>query len=396
MTERYAQPGHSGSQDGTIENPYITGQAAFDVVNQGDQIFLRTPIVDEGTTTSTSTDELVDTGQTDFLTTVAAGDTVHNVTDTSYTTVFSVDSNTTLTLDDDIMVSGDDYEIFGKDAAYGELITPTQVGAGVNPIIVRGFNIAIDEDPPVRILIDGVSGANNYGFAGANCDQHAFQNIAIKDVTVSCWEVFGSSTMTFRNCLAEGAVQEGIHASNNVALFECEFIGCEDSTDILDNCWTSSCRFSAADDNLLVFRTGAVVNSLFYGTTGADDMAIFILNPGGGMISNCTLDGESITDSIGVWMFNGNANAALIVNNIIYNWDVFVQYTLSDHQTMPIIGYNLVNTDVSTPDGYLNLTPMAGTDVTSAPDFEDESSRDYHLKSTSPARGEGTDVDTIP
>ena len=66
--------------------------------------------VETGTTTSTTANKLVQTGQ-DFLTTVIAGDTVRNTTDTTNTTVSAVDSDTTLSLNDDIMVSGDDYII---------------------------------------------------------------------------------------------------------------------------------------------------------------------------------------------------------------------------------------------------------------------------------------------
>jgi hypothetical protein len=66
-----------------------------------------------GTTTSTSAGKLVDTGAS-FLTTAKAGQIVKNTTDTTYTYIHSVDSNTTLTLENDIFTSGEGYLLHGK------------------------------------------------------------------------------------------------------------------------------------------------------------------------------------------------------------------------------------------------------------------------------------------
>lgn len=64
-----------------------------------------------GTTTSTSTDKLVDSGQ-NFLSTIEVGDVIFNSTDGTFANVTSVDSNSELTLDSDIMTSGEVYEIY--------------------------------------------------------------------------------------------------------------------------------------------------------------------------------------------------------------------------------------------------------------------------------------------
>lgn len=76
----------------------------FDAVGAGQ--------VESGTTTSTSSGKLIQTGQ-NFLTTVLAGMRVFNSTDNTYSYVKSVDSNTQLTLMDDIMASGETYSIYG-------------------------------------------------------------------------------------------------------------------------------------------------------------------------------------------------------------------------------------------------------------------------------------------
>jgi len=64
-----------------------------------------------GSATSTSSDKLVDTAA-DFVTDeVAAGDVVENITDSTTATITAVDSLTTLSLDTDIMASGEVYRI---------------------------------------------------------------------------------------------------------------------------------------------------------------------------------------------------------------------------------------------------------------------------------------------
>jgi len=69
-------------------------------------------IVDSGTTTSAASLKLIQTGQ-NFLTTVKVGMLVENTTTPAISYVKAVDSDTQLTLDDNIMASGEAYEIKG-------------------------------------------------------------------------------------------------------------------------------------------------------------------------------------------------------------------------------------------------------------------------------------------
>ena len=71
-------------------------------------------LADSGTTDSTTASKLEDSTQ-NFLTTVKLGMVVKNTTDTTYARILEIESNTTLRLDTDIMVSGEGYEI-----GYGE------------------------------------------------------------------------------------------------------------------------------------------------------------------------------------------------------------------------------------------------------------------------------------
>jgi len=66
--------------------------------------------VDSGTATATLSNKLIETGQ-NFLTTVKVGDRIDNTTDATSTIVTAVDSDIQLSLADDIMVSGEDYDV---------------------------------------------------------------------------------------------------------------------------------------------------------------------------------------------------------------------------------------------------------------------------------------------
>ncbi len=66
---------------------------------------------DSGTTTSASANKLIQTGQ-DFSTTVKVGMVVKNTTDTTYSYVTAVDSDTQLSIADDIMASSEAFTIY--------------------------------------------------------------------------------------------------------------------------------------------------------------------------------------------------------------------------------------------------------------------------------------------
>lgn len=77
-------------------------------------------VVEVGTTTSTTANKLVDAVK-QFSSTVEVGDLVYNTTDNTIALVSAVDSNTTLSLDTDIIVSGEGYKIFSKTSASIEI-----------------------------------------------------------------------------------------------------------------------------------------------------------------------------------------------------------------------------------------------------------------------------------
>lgn len=67
--------------------------------------------VDSGTADGTTANKLVDSTQ-NFVTTVSTGQVVKNTTDNTFAIVTAIDSNTQLSLDNDIMVSGETYIIY--------------------------------------------------------------------------------------------------------------------------------------------------------------------------------------------------------------------------------------------------------------------------------------------
>jgi hypothetical protein len=78
---------------------------------------LKIGIVDSGTTTATTAFKLIQSLQ-NFSATVLIGDKVYNTTDSTSAKVTNIDSDTTLTLDTDIMVSGETFEIYGNPDVY--------------------------------------------------------------------------------------------------------------------------------------------------------------------------------------------------------------------------------------------------------------------------------------
>ena len=86
-------------------------------VHMGNSTYTQTS-VDSGTTDGTTASKLVDSTQ-NFVTTVTIGDIIHNTTDGTFAEVTAIDSDTQLSLDADIMVSGEAYVVQSSAAAKG-------------------------------------------------------------------------------------------------------------------------------------------------------------------------------------------------------------------------------------------------------------------------------------
>jgi len=75
------------------------------------ELYIRSQFLAQGTASSTTTNKLVDTSAA-FTTLLAVGDVVENTTDNTTAKITAIDSATQLTIDNDIMVSGETYRIF--------------------------------------------------------------------------------------------------------------------------------------------------------------------------------------------------------------------------------------------------------------------------------------------
>jgi len=104
-------------------------------------------VQDSGTATSTSSGKLVDSNQ-NFLTTVKVGMTVYNTTDKTVTNVTAVDSDTQLTLADNIMASGEAYQIqngASSDKIQYVVISQTNGFTGGTVTITDGLNKSLSQ-----------------------------------------------------------------------------------------------------------------------------------------------------------------------------------------------------------------------------------------------------------
>ena len=110
----------------TLQNNIIQDSLSYDILDGSDfntseyniindstniaQAYDGSTVVESGTTDSTSSNKLIQSGQ-NFQTTVQVGMVIKNTTDTTYTYVTAVDSDTQLSVNDDIFISGEGFSI---------------------------------------------------------------------------------------------------------------------------------------------------------------------------------------------------------------------------------------------------------------------------------------------
>jgi len=109
-------------------------------------------LVDSTTTGTTTAYKLIDSGQT-FLTSVAIGDTVYNDTDTTETTITAIDSDTQLSIKNDIMTTGEDYRIVGTPN-----YTPQYLQSNTKIYFKQGTDIVFPVFAEVEPLIEFTTG----------------------------------------------------------------------------------------------------------------------------------------------------------------------------------------------------------------------------------------------
>lgn len=132
------------------------GNTYFDwnAVNSAEfEMFVQSLSQDSGTTDGTTANKLVDSTQT-FDTNIEIDMTVHNTTQDTYTKVTAVDSASTLSLDDDIMRSGETYTIVfaAVVGSFNNTALPAFSGSGVRNQVNDASGFALNVN---RVAVRG-------------------------------------------------------------------------------------------------------------------------------------------------------------------------------------------------------------------------------------------------
>ncbi|QDP57425.1 MAG: putative structural protein [Prokaryotic dsDNA virus sp.] len=132
----------------------VAGSTDLDLMSAqgiGNVTTVTTSVKDSGTTTGTTAFKLIEAGQ-NFVTTVSVGDTVNNTTDGTTAIVTAIDSNTQLSIDCDIMVSGETYTINATTLAFNFTL---------DSIISIGDTIYFGATPTLGGTITAIDRVNN-------------------------------------------------------------------------------------------------------------------------------------------------------------------------------------------------------------------------------------------
>lgn len=139
----------------------VVQTVGVDFINQSVD---RENVLSTGTTTGTTADKLVNSGATFVADGVSIGDQVKNLTDDTFAIVTAVDSETTLSLNRDIMISGEEYEIRErlKDCLYNfqEKLVRFPEGTLLASDVVRVFG---DAQIPLIVQAEDPESIATYG-----------------------------------------------------------------------------------------------------------------------------------------------------------------------------------------------------------------------------------------
>ena len=142
---------------------------------------------DSGTTDGTTTDKLVDSTQ-NFTSTVSVGDLVYNTTDDTFAYVTAVDSDTTLSIDSDIMASGEAYSIYATPSLPNNFVECNGQTLSDSDSVYNGATIPDLNSGTYRMLRGDIVSGNTGGE-----DEHTLTVDEIPAHSHSTWDVQGSN-----------------------------------------------------------------------------------------------------------------------------------------------------------------------------------------------------------
>jgi hypothetical protein len=301
---------------------------------------------DSGTTTSTVANKLVESGQ-NFLTTVKTGMVIKNTTDTTYTYVTAVDSDTQLSVANDIMPTGKAYTIYTN--MYG---SPTFADTYNNDYHLdssdtvaknKGANLFADANIAVTTDIDNNARQNS----ATTFDIGADENVA---------KIYRSIGAGATSPLAWGGTADSSYGNMTISgLIATFWRPLPDNVGVGDAIQYDADNTGGIDN--IVFITKRI-DSTHYSVRKADGTAptatTSLPNSGWGIyrsyisLSNAEAGTENTGITAGVRDFDtGNVN--LTTNNLQWNFACYANGTTADSTGVYVTGWT------TTIDNYIKI-----------------------------------------
>lgn len=270
-------------------------------------------------------------------------------------------------------------------ATYAETITLASHAANDSPRTFAGYSSTTGDNG--KVTVQPSSGTNV--LAPGTYYYYCWLNLIFDGVNVSAHGVAGltASHHGFFNCESNNSGSIGFQLNDSCTWFACEAHGNTLGGFNCDAQCTYVCCLSVANGGPAFegqnFAGGAVAyNCVAYGT--ADKVAYQYVRCFG-----CTADGEETSSGSGLFYLKGNTGGdAVAVDCIVYDgrWGI-EQHADQGHPGL--ITHNLLNSNSISDYRYAYsgsawFDALKAFDVTSAPAFENESSDDYTLGSSSP------------
>jgi hypothetical protein len=281
----------------------------------------------------------------------------------------------------DVVDNGDKVYIKGGNYA-GDNVVRT-AGAARETIQLIGYTTAIGDYG--QATIDGTSGSSQGINFGAGAWYYSLQNLTVQNCTQRGILNSGNRCQYF-NCRILNNGSNGMDAGAAAVLVNCEATGNSNAGFSLNTSTSviGGASYSNSSSQIQGISGGVLYKTLIYGSTGINDHGLS--GTTAKAILGCTFDGENQTaDAIELTTMTQDIT---VVDNIIYDWNVGLDWSASRDDAQQFIGYNLLNSNNT--DYEFTTNPLIGYgDVTGAPNFVDEANDDYRLATGSAAIDSG-------
>jgi len=277
----------------------------------------------------------------------------------------------TATAGDVVEVGTGTYEAEDSD---GAILVVDNAGTSTAPIVFRNG----DDDPGTITLDAGTNSLDHCIIPNTFC---RFEDFALTGAASHAVDGGSYDSCIFMNCSVYSNAGYGISGDDCWALVGCNVYSNVDYNVTLNEgaqvYWCKIHDVSVVDYNLDI-EYGIILGCVFYGSN-IGTRHIYLAQPPYGLcaVISCTIDGENIFGTIGIYIASiTSEHNVVIVNNIIYDlyYGIYNQYGNYDgwRNTWNNL-FNSNTTDVS------NFT-RGYQYVTGAPVFTDEAGHDYNIE----------------